>query len=316
MMKPRRRQQPFDPRVPFTRAEARIAGLPIATLRGPKFQKVFYDLYVSAAVDITATLRATAALKISPKGAYVSHFTAAEIWDGCVPQQPLTHISVANGNRSERRGVRAHEANHRAETVTHRQLPISSPDQTFVELASALTLVELVVLGDSLLRKGRTEPASLVAAADASRGRGSRLARRAARLVRNGVDSPMESRLRMLIVLAGLPEPKVNLTIRDRNGDVVMRFDLSYPQFKIIVEYDGRQHARDDAQWARDIERREELDRLGWRMVIVGSTGIYARPDQTLKRVREALVSRGAAQLPGKFKAEWRQHFPVRESAA
>jgi len=47
--------------------------------------------------------------------------------------------------------------------------------------------------------------------------------------VRIGVDSPLETRLRLLIVLAGLPEPKVNHQLRDQHGDVVMRFDLSYP---------------------------------------------------------------------------------------
>ena len=34
---------------------------------------------------------------------------------------------------------------------------------------------------------------------------------------------PMETRLRMLLVLAGLPEPRVNLTIRDVDGEPVRR---------------------------------------------------------------------------------------------
>ena len=45
-------------------------------------------------------------------------------------------------------------------------------------------------------------------------GRGCRLARRAASLAREGVDSPQETRLRLLLVLAGLPEPRVNVIIR------------------------------------------------------------------------------------------------------
>ena len=43
----------------------------------------------------------------------------------------------------------------------------------------------------------------------------------------------------------------------------------------IIVEYDGRKHAEDDEQWQSDIYRREELDRRGWRLVIITATGIY-----------------------------------------
>jgi hypothetical protein len=59
---------------------------------------------------------------------------------------------------------------------------------------------------------------------------GARLARRVAGLVRKGVDSAMETRLRLLIVLAGLPEPEVNVIVRDENGDWELRFDLCYPQ--------------------------------------------------------------------------------------
>lgn len=305
-----------DPTVPFTRAEARAAGIPAAALRGPRFQKVFYDLYVASSVEVTPRIRAKAALRLCDAESYVSHFTAADLWGGCVPEQPLTHVSVKAGRRPERRGIQCHAAPAGAKTSTFYGMPITTPEQTFLDLSRDLSLVELVVLGDSLVGRRRTTPDQLTEAAASFRGKGARLARRAAALVRYGVDSPMESRLRLLIVLAGLPEPAVNFTVRDEEGAVVMRFDLSYPDLKVIIEYDGRQHARDDVQWARDIARREELDRLGWRLIIVRAEDIYARPDTTLNRVRDALRARGAKNLPGKFKAEWTQHFPVRRSAA
>ena len=53
---------------------------------------------------------------------------------------------------------------------------------------------------------------------------GTRLALRAAGLVREGVDSPMETRVRLLIVLAGLPEPSVNHIVRAEDGSWRMRF--------------------------------------------------------------------------------------------
>jgi len=136
-------------------------------------------------------------------------------------------------------------------------------------------LVDLVVLGDSLVAKRRTTTQQIVAAANAWKGKGSRLARRAADLVRAGVDSPMETRLRMLMVLAGLPEPVVNHIEYDAMGAWAKRFDLSYPDLLLIIEYDGRQHAEDDRQWGRDIERREQLDTDGWRLIVVRSAGIY-----------------------------------------
>jgi hypothetical protein len=69
------------------------------------------------------------------------------------------------------------------------------------------------------------------------------LGRRSASLARKGVDSPQETRLRLLLVLAGLPEPRVNLLLRGRDGSWRRRYDLAYELLRLIIEYDGRQHA-------------------------------------------------------------------------
>ena len=112
----------------------------------------------------------------------------------------------------------------------------------------------------------------------------------------------------MLIVLAGLPEPVVNVQIRDENGVLVRRFDLCYPELKLVVEYEGRQHADDRAQWESDIDRREELDDAGMRILIVTSTGVYREPERTLQRVRRQLLERGMVAVPPIDDA-WREHF-------
>jgi hypothetical protein len=126
---------------------------------------------------------------------------------------------------------------------------ISAVDQMFGELASCLTLVDLVVVGDNLVRRRRITPAELVDHCKDSKLPCAALARRAATYVRERVDSPMETRLRMLIVLAGLPEPRVNITISDIHGRPVRRYDLSWPSVKAIVEYDGRHHIEREEQW-------------------------------------------------------------------
>ena len=80
--------------------------------------------------------------------------------------------------------------------TTRYGLPISTPVQAFLDLASVGTsLVDLVIAGDSLVKATKLDPAALVEAADAWSGRHAKRARRAARLVRKGVDSPMETRL-------------------------------------------------------------------------------------------------------------------------
>ena len=75
----------FDPRRPFSRAEARAAGIALSELLGPRYHKVIYDRYVVASMPITNHLRAEAAVRASAPNTYVSHFTAAELWGGVVP---------------------------------------------------------------------------------------------------------------------------------------------------------------------------------------------------------------------------------------
>lgn len=295
---------------PFNKAQALAAGISRHQLVGPSFQRVIHDRYVDASVPITTRLRAIAALQVSPDGAFVSHWTAAELWGGIVPTVPEIHLTVREpARRSRRTGVRAHVGGVGAKTATFRGLTISTPGQTFLDLAAAgLPFLDLVVLGDSLVRKRRISVEGLLAFVAAASARGVRAARHAARFVRAGVDSAMETRLRMLIVLAGLPEPQVNLIFRGPDGIWEIRLDLSYPDHKLIVEFDG-QHHREATQWHRDLGRREYLEKRGWRLIVVTSPDMHGSPEGVLVRVRDALVDRGVPGVPRRFDPAWRQHF-------
>ena len=234
---------------PFTLQRGLDAGLTERVLRGPAYQRLLHGVYAPVGVTPTTTVRARAALLLAPDGALLARHTAATLWGGVVPTSPDIQLVIPPGSRLRVSGVDA-RVRRRPGRVWHDGLPMTSPTQTFVDLAGDLDLVDLVVLGDSLVRAGVLTPEELAATAAAHTGRQARRARRAAAYVRDGVDSPMESRLRMLIVLAGLPEPVVNHALRDETtGRVRYRLDLSYPQWRIAVEYDGRQHAENTAQW-------------------------------------------------------------------
>jgi len=303
---------------PFTRAEALAAGITVSELAGPKFQRIFHGIYLPSTVRVEILDRARAALKVGGEGSYVSHHTAAALWGGWPPATSDTHICVpGDTTRSVRRGIFAHRADPGVTPVKRRGIWLSPATQVFIQLAaSRADLVDLVVLGDSLARAQHVTPQELIELADDWQGSGALLARRAARLVREGVDSPTESRLRMLIVLAGLPEPQVNVVVRHRDGEWRRRFDLCYPELKLIIEYDGRQHAEDSRQWNADIHRREELERQGWRLIIVTADALYVDPSTTLRRIWDALEDRGCQRLPARIAAPWSRHFRPRAQAA
>jgi len=297
---------------PFTRADAVAAGIDPQVLAGSRFRRIFRGVYISSGVPDDPCIRAAAALCFHPAGAYASHLTAARMYKLPVPKAGLEHVCVASArDRRHRAGVLSHVAPAQPTVVKVRGVRVSSALETFVALAEILDFVDLVAVGDAMTRLKLVTPPELVAKAKAAVGRSAARARRAAGLVRYGVDSPMETRLRLLIVLAGLPEPEVNHAVRDSQGNIVMRFDLSYPGLKLLIEYDGRQHAEDSLQWRRDLERRELLDRGDWRLLVVTAEGIFKEPARTLSRIRTALKERGCPTLPRRLRAEWTAHFPA-----
>ena len=80
--------------------------------------------------------------------------------------------------------------------------------------------------------------------------------------------------------------------MRHENGDWKVRFDLCYPHLKLIIEYDGKHHLRDQKQWTRDLKRREWLDARGWRIIVINGDAFYDDPLETLQRIRNALTER------------------------
>ncbi|GMM96292.1 hypothetical protein [Microbacterium sp. MTN4-26] len=119
------------------------------------------------------------------------------------------------------------------------------------------------------------------------------LLRRALAEARDGVRSPRETRLRLLLVRAGLPEPEINWVLRDHRGVFVAELDLAYPRWKVTPEYDGRVHAEDAAQFARDADRWEAIRRAGWRHVRCLDHHVRGRGIPAVRLVVAALMEAG-----------------------
>ncbi|NLT27409.1 MAG: hypothetical protein GXX90_12345 [Microbacteriaceae bacterium] len=86
--------------------------------------------------------------------------------------------------------------------------------------------------------------------------------------VRPGVESPMETYLRLRLVDAGLPEPEVNVEIRLPSGRNV-RSDLAYRADRVLIDYEGDHHRTDADTWFDDIERVREIVSCGYDHVRV-----------------------------------------------
>src|SRR5206468_3515878 len=108
---------------------------------------LFRGVYISREADVDVRTLAQAALLRAESGAYVSHYTAALMWGGVVPDDPDIHLSYPR-NRARCSGISAHRQKEGQEAVTFRGIHLTSPIQTFLDMAHVLSLVDLVVLGD------------------------------------------------------------------------------------------------------------------------------------------------------------------------
>jgi hypothetical protein len=293
---------------PFTRTQLKASGGDCRILRRRAYVSIFQDAWVHRD-GIDEDTRIRAALLIHPAKAFASHFSAARLLGLPVPEHRFEHVTVrCHQDRRFRPEIKPHVTQRAKRLINIRGVMATDPITTFIDMAGWLSLVDLVVLGDAISKKYRIRRSRLLNACRSSGDYYAKAAARAAEYVREGVDSPMETRLRMLIVLAGLPEPVLNVTVRDEDGEVLRRYDLCYPDLKLVIEYEGRQHAEDRKQWERDIERREELDDEGTRILLVTSTGVYQHPQRTLLRIRRQLIERGMADVP-EIDDAWREHF-------
>jgi len=132
----------------------------------------------------------------------------------------------------------------------------------------------------------------LEAAVESRQVRGVARARRALARVRSGVESPKETALRLLLEDAGLPRPDCGYELRKASGHTIGWFDLAWPAWRVIAEYDGDQHRTSTRQYDLDIRRFDAAAEADWHVVRVRSSGL-AHPQVTVDRVTRALERGG-----------------------
>ncbi|HEU0041742.1 MAG TPA: hypothetical protein VFQ15_05270 [Jiangellaceae bacterium] len=281
---------------PFTVSEADAAGLSRGVLSGPRFRAPFPGVRVPCTLPDTLLVRCEAAALVVPGTAAFCHETAAELWGLPLPRSTdQVHTIVPDKIVVPQiEGIVGHTGLDPDTVQTHDGVRAVHPDRTFFDLAPKLRLDDLVAVGDAILRRWSTLEALTVRASGLSRRRGIVRAREALRLLRPGVDSRMESILRMLVIRAGLPCPEVNVDVYV-DGGWVARPDLSYPELKIAIEFDGDHHRTDKKQWRHDVFRGENMRDAGWIVIVLTADDVLRRPELTIHRIRQHYQARLAA---------------------
>jgi hypothetical protein len=277
---------------PFTLEQAAMLGVSRKVARGRRFRRLFRGVYVYATVELTLQTWLSAALLVLPADAVVSHLTALRLWGFEHRRSAKLEFSTNTTAVTALPGVRLHRRQGRLTSETRGGLPVTGPDRTFVDCGTRLSLVQLIQVAEHLIHTGATTFDRLVGYCLTRHLHGVQRARRAMALVVPGAESPMETLVRLMLVFARLPCPEPNVWIVSSDGHRVARVDLLYRRFKVVVEYDGWHHERSSEQRQRDRERREVLEALGYRLIVVTDADLRT-PQAIPWRVHAALVGRG-----------------------
>lgn len=260
---------------PFSVTEALAHGLTRARLRSSDLRAPHWGVRVRGdALTVEDACRDF--MPRMPVDALFSHSTAALIHGLPIParcERAGLHIGTSHDRRPvDAEGVFGHRMRLSSTDRAYVDgLPVTTVERTWTDLAGLLTLPELVAAGDVLVRRcgeaGRNAIAELLERYPRRRGRPR--ARVALSLLDGRSESPMESRLRLLLIEGGFTRFRPNVDIRGTGGQFIARGDFVDAERRLVLEYEGDHHRTDAAQWHRDVRRTVELENAGWRVIRV-----------------------------------------------
>ncbi|TPG31127.1 endonuclease domain-containing protein [Mycolicibacterium hodleri] len=257
------------------------------------YRAIYRNVYVHRAVSVTALTRARAAWLWSGGNAVLVGLSAAMV-HGTKWIEPGEPAEISRLDRHGASGIVCHTYALESSECCHVDgMRLTTPARTAFDIGRTRAPTQAAVYLDALVHATGLSVSDVVELADRHPGvRGVRRLRDVLRLVDGGAESPQETRLRLILVNAGLPKPETQIEFRDRFGAVRVRVDMGWREWKVAVEYDGIQHWTDKRQRSWDIERIAMLEASGWVVVRV-SAEMLTHPDVLVKRVREKLRAAG-----------------------
>lgn len=249
------------------------------------YRAVYRNVYLRNGLQLTALTRARAAWLWSGGKATLTGLSAAAV----LGAKWLDADRPAELNRVNRRrppGIIVHSYALTAQEVCIVSgIRVTTPERTAFDLGRTLPQARAIPILDALVNATDLKVDGVVALAEDKPGaRGVQQLLPTLQLVDGGAESPQESRLRVLLVRAGLPAPETQIEFTDEYGRPFIRVDMGWRQWQVAVEYDGVQHWSDRYQRSWDIDRIAILEALGWTVVRV-SAEMLSRPQVIIERV-------------------------------
>jgi very-short-patch-repair endonuclease len=277
---------------PFRGSDALAAGvLTRGELRGPRFRRLFPDVHAPAHLEPSLALRSRAASLVVRGHGVVAGYSAAELLGAsCGPADAPAEVLMLPGRQ---RRPRPDLVVHRdllldGECCVRKGVELTGPVRTAYDLARwASSLTEKVVAVDALAH-GRFPVDDVRELGRIHLGAyGTRALRTVLEFADPRSESPMETRIRMAVVLAGLEPPHVQWPVEGGR----YRLELAYPARLLAVEYDGDEH-RTQTRARRDLEREAALVRLGWTVLRFDARTVLHDPAEIVRTVHSRLTAR------------------------
>jgi hypothetical protein len=263
--------------LPFSRAQGLAAGLTRRSLEGKTWRRLASKLYCWSGLEEEPWEVLAAWQDLLPADAVFGGATAA--WMAGLdfsPTDPVEIVVPTDSGLRSRPGLRVRRCRLVPGNVVRiRGLRATSLPRTLRDLTLRLAPVEVLIAIDMALSKRLIDPTVLS---------GRKLRSLAA--LAAPAESPMETRLRWLLIRRGLPRPEVQVNLGDDKDGILGRADLYYPAARLILEYDGANH-RD--RLTEDNRRQNRLLNAGFRLLRFTASDIYTQPDLVEAQVRSAL---------------------------
>jgi very-short-patch-repair endonuclease len=271
---------------PFRGSVAVAAGSVTAhRLRGPRFRRLFQDVYVAAQVEVDLALRARAAYLLVAGHGALGGWSAAELLGAsCGPADPPAEV-ITPFRRRRQPGLVVRQERLPPDEITELSGPVvvTTALRTAFDLARRAPLLDAVIAVDALAHAFGFDPAEILRLDRRHLGaRGSAQLPEVLRLADPLASSPMETRIRLAVIADRLPLPVLQHPV----GPYLL--DLAYPVIRLAIEYDGREH-RTQQRAMRDLDRQAYLSTQGWTVLRFRAAEVY-RPDLVASRVRGVLI--------------------------